>query len=399
MSLPDPALRQVSPHILTPHPLNASIYGEDEDVSSLVELIRESGWVRPLVVTTDYVIVSGYRRWEATKKLGWETIPVEVREFPDSIAILETLLLENASRDRTLEVRIREGLAWEEVEKEKARIRRGTRTDLKDIVENFPPCSKTEKFGKSRDAIGLKIGLSGRSYSKGRKVIETIDAEVSLENYSSAKALKLALSKSIDAAYKLAKKPNSTRKAIAALLETGKARSTTAAIRLLRDQTELTPDLKTQSCWNCQHRSESIDNQTIYCNKFGILNLVDKSGDQRGQECLQWSNTSSPTEPLNKRSFVLELHLPLEWQEHLEARAASLDQDTTTWVTNLIGRSLFPSRGCSEPCDGNSNDQRWEKNQLLSSSAANAPTPVIHNSISTSTQAQRHQQPTGRGHS
>ncbi len=397
MSLPDPALRQVSPHILTPHPLNASIYGEDEDVSSLVELIRESGWVRPLVVTTDYVIVSGYRRWEAAKKLGWETIPVEVREFPDSIAILETLLLENVSRDRTLEVRIREGLAWEEVEKEKARIRRGTRTDLKDMVENFPPCSKTEKFGKSRDAIGLKIGLSGRSYSKGRKVIETIDAEVSLENYSSAKALKLALSSSIDAAYKLAKKPDSTRKAIADLLETGKARSTTAAIRLLRDQTELTTELRTQSCWNCQHRSESIDNQTIYCNKFGILNLVDKSGDQRGLECPEWRDSSSLTEPLNKRTFALEVHLPIEWQEHLEATAASLDQDAATWVTNLIGRSLFPSRDFSKRCDGNSNDQRLDKNQRLSLRAANTPTGVIHNSSSTSTQAQCHKQPTGKG--
>jgi ParB family chromosome partitioning protein len=265
------------------------------------------------------------------------------------------------------------------------------------MVENFPPCSKTEKFGKSRDAIGLKIGLSGRSYSKGRKVIETIDAEVSLENYSSAKALKLALSKSIDAAYKLAKKPDSTRRAIADLLETGKARSTTAAIRLLRDQTELTPELKTQSCWNCQHRSESIDNQTIYCNKFGILNLVDKSGDERGQKCREWSNSSSPTEPLNKRSFVLELHLPIEWQEHLEARAASLDQDAVTWVNNLIGQILFPSRDPNEHCDGNSNDQRWEKNHLLSLSAANAPTAVIHNSSCTSTQVQRHQQPIGRG--
>jgi ParB family chromosome partitioning protein len=396
MSLLDPVLRQVSPHILTPHPLNASIYGEDEDVSSLVELIRESGWVRPLVVTTDYVIVSGYRRWEAVKKLGWETIPVEVREFPDSITILETLLLENVSRDRTLEVRIREGLAWEEVEKEKARIRRGTRTDLKDMVENFPPCSKTEKFGKSRDAIGMKIGLSGRSYSKGRKVIKTIDTEVSLENYSSAKALKLALSSSIDAAYKLAKKPDSTRKAIANLLETGKAGSTTAAIRLLRDQTKLMPDLRTQSCWNCQHRSESIDNQTIYCNKFGILNLVDKSGDQRGQECPEWRDSSSPTKPLNKRTFVLELRLPIEWKEHLEATAASLDQDAATWVTNLIGRSLFPSHNFSEHCDGNSNDQRSEKNQLLSLSTVSAPIAVIHNSSSLSNQAQCDKQPTGR---
>ena len=399
MSLPDPALQQVSPHILTPHPLNASIYGENEDVSPLVELIRESGWVKPLVVTIDYVIVSGHRRWKAVKQLGWETIPVEVREFPDSIAVVEALLLENASRDRTIEVRIREGLAWEEVEREKASQRRGTRTDLKDMVENFPPCSNSGKFGKSRDAIGTRIGLSGRSYSKGRKVIETIDAEVSVRNYSSAKTLQLVLNKSIDAAYKLAQKPDSTRKALADLLEKGKVRSTAAAIRLLRDHTEVAPEPKTQSCWNCQHRCESVDNQTIYCNKFGILNLVDKSGDQRGQECPEWRDSSSPTEPLNKRTFVLELHLPVEWQEHLEATAASLGIDAATWVTNLIDRDLFPSCYLSERCDGNGNNLRSEKNQLLSLSAALTPTAAIHNLHSTSLQTQCNKQPSSRGHS
>jgi ParB family chromosome partitioning protein len=396
----NPTITQLSPNILTPHPLNTSIYGEDEDVSSLMELIRESGWVKPLVVTTDYVIVSGHRRWLAVMKLGWETIPVEVKEFPDSIAILETLLLENASRDKSLEIRIREGLAWEEVEKEKARQRRGTRTDLRDMVENFPPCSETGKFGKSRDAIGLRIGLSGRSYSKGRKVIETIDAEASVGNHSSAKALKLALSSSIDAAYKLAKKPDSTRKAIADLMETGKAQSPAAATRLLRDQAELAPEAKTKSCWNCQHRSESIDNQTIYCNKFGIFNLVDKSADQRGQECGQWRDSSSPTEPLKKQTFALELFLPVEWQDCLEKTAASLGMDATTWVTKLIGVNLFPASDLNEPCDGNSNNRGLEKNQPLPLSAASAPTPAIHhNSRSASPQGDGFQQLAGRGHS
>jgi len=58
-------LHQVEIRLLVPHPCNASIYGEDEDVSSLVESIRISGWIKPLVVTPSYTIISGHRRWQA----------------------------------------------------------------------------------------------------------------------------------------------------------------------------------------------------------------------------------------------------------------------------------------------------------------------------------------------
>jgi ParB family chromosome partitioning protein len=391
MSLSHPALKQVSPNILTPHPLNASIYGQNEDVSSMVELIQDSGWVKPLVVTTDYVIVSGHRRWKAVKQLRWETVPVEVRHFPDSVAVLEALLLENASRDRTLEVRIREGMAWEKVEKEKARLRKGTRTDLTNIPENFPGCSLLGKFGDCRDAIGKRIGLSGRSYSKGRKVIEILESEEGRGNLSSACVLRSALSKSIDAAYKLATRPPSTREAIANLIEKGNACNVTTAIRLLRDQSTLKPSTTIQSCWNCQHRGEFTDNQSIYCNKFGFLNLIYKSGDERGQECEQWRDRSKPPEPRVALTFLLELHLPIEWQSRLEeAVAAEHCEDAASWITYLIGERLFQSSDLHQEADGfdnktkqgdearnsngsNGNGKHSEKNQVPTLDAAVAP--------------------------
>ncbi|HEY9831638.1 MAG TPA: ParB N-terminal domain-containing protein [Stenomitos sp.] len=72
---------QVDPRLLRAHPRNSSIYGE-EDVTELVELIRQSGWIKPLVITSSLSIISGHRRWKAVLELGWSTVPVEVRENP-----------------------------------------------------------------------------------------------------------------------------------------------------------------------------------------------------------------------------------------------------------------------------------------------------------------------------
>lgn len=54
----------------------------------------------------------------------------------------------------------------ERVEKEKARERQGTRTD---IVENFPPSSS----GKARDIVGEASGFgSGKQYEKAKFIAD-----------------------------------------------------------------------------------------------------------------------------------------------------------------------------------------------------------------------------------
>ena len=59
----------------------------------------------------------------------------------------------------------------ERVEKEKARERQGTRTD---IVENFPPSSS----GKARDIVGEASGFgSGKQYEKAKFIADNADDE------------------------------------------------------------------------------------------------------------------------------------------------------------------------------------------------------------------------------
>lgn len=77
-----PVLTQVDPQELKPHPRNSSIYGLDENITDLVEMIRASSWIKPLVITPFFIIISGHRRWKAALELRIESIPVEIREFP-----------------------------------------------------------------------------------------------------------------------------------------------------------------------------------------------------------------------------------------------------------------------------------------------------------------------------
>ena len=224
---------------LKPHPRNEVIYGE-EDVSELVEHIRESHWVKPLVCTSTGTIISGHRRWKAAIELRLKSVPVEVREFSDELAELEALLLENANRLKTTEQKVREAEAWKEVETHKAKTRQivlaGTRPNCHpDLQENFPEGHK----GQARDAIANRVGLgSGRNYEKAAKVVTQIDEEASLGHPEVAKVLRKVLNEqSVDAAHMLLKRPTQYRHAIANLIINGDAKTTKQAERMVKKST------------------------------------------------------------------------------------------------------------------------------------------------------------------
>ena len=141
--------------------------------------------------------------------LDLDTVPVEVREFESATAELEVLLLENDSRQKTIEQKVREADAWKEIESELA-IGRKLATlkqgDCAPDVENFP---HREKVEKTRDALATRVGLgSGKTYEKASKVVARIDEEETQGNQAGAKALRFVLNRqSVDAAHRLLRKP------------------------------------------------------------------------------------------------------------------------------------------------------------------------------------------------
>ncbi|MGB3760498.1 MAG: ParB/RepB/Spo0J family partition protein [Rivularia sp. (in: cyanobacteria)] len=340
---------EVDPRNLKPHPRNDLIYGREEDVSELVELIKYSHYIKPLIVTKEGIIVSGHQRWKASLQLGLTAVTVEVREFDDELDELHTLLLENANREKNREQKVREGKAWLEVESDAARKRmsnagkksapgRPAKKEEKG-VENFPHLCLSSTSGKTRDRLARKVGLgSGRTYSKALKVVEFIDEQTDSGNPEIAEEIRQSLNlKSVDAAYK-------------AFQYTKKHSQSTEDNQNIEESFN-TEHLSSQhpirkSCWNCQHKTDSADNHHIRCNKYGLLSTIEKSGRERGQDCPQWRDRYSLPEQLKNPCFAIQLLLPVEWQERLEESAAFIDMDAATWIVNLVGRNL--ARNCDD---------------------------------------------------
>ncbi|GAC1694672.1 MAG: hypothetical protein PVS3B3_18930 [Ktedonobacteraceae bacterium] len=190
----------ISISMLRMHPKNIEIYGE-EDVTALKQSIAESGWIKPLTVTPDHVIISGHRRYQAALQLGCTEIPIEIEHFPSEEAEMERLLRENENRGKTPEQQIREGMTWETVEGVKGRQGRPSKDEDEGKHENIFMFS-----GLSRDIIARRVGLgSGVTYEKGKVVVEHIDEELRCgDPRERGRLLRLKLNEeSINAASKL----------------------------------------------------------------------------------------------------------------------------------------------------------------------------------------------------
>jgi len=171
----DIAEHTCAPEALEPHPLNDRVYADRTELAdSFLRSIEEHGILEPIVTTRDDTIISGHRRIEAALQLDMDAVPVKVREFADDLDQRAKLIEFNQQRDKTFSQQMREGAAIKEIEREQAKRRQGTRTDL---VENSPrgddraSTSAGGEFGKTRDKVAAKIGMgSGRTYGMAQTV-------------------------------------------------------------------------------------------------------------------------------------------------------------------------------------------------------------------------------------
>jgi len=86
---------------IRPSPLQPRTEFRDEQLSELVESIRELGVIQPLIVRRGpegYELIAGERRWRAAQILGLAEIPAIVREASDR-EVLEFALVENLQRE------------------------------------------------------------------------------------------------------------------------------------------------------------------------------------------------------------------------------------------------------------------------------------------------------------
>lgn len=149
---------------LIPHPKNKFIYGH-EDNTELLEKIKSSGWIKPILITKENVIISGHRRVDCCKTLGITEIEYEMVEEVDQTKLLELLMVENFYREKNNTQKMKESEVYLEVERQKSYQR---------MVSGVTPETGTTT-GRTSEIISKKIGMGETTYKKGRKVMEYLE--------------------------------------------------------------------------------------------------------------------------------------------------------------------------------------------------------------------------------
>lgn len=235
--------QEIDINLLRPHPRNVEIYGE-EDVTELVNYIRDSKWIKPLVISQHNRIISGHRRWQAARILGYTRVPYVKQYFETEEDELKALLLENASRDKTPEQRVNEASAWKGLEEREANNRmlstlnqyRNSETtiDYSSAPENFPERSK----GDSRDKLAERVGFgSGKTYENAAKVVKTAKELKEEGKVEEGQALlKVLNEQSVNAATRVLSMPEPQKEAVLQTIASGKASTVKQAEAVVKQE-------------------------------------------------------------------------------------------------------------------------------------------------------------------
>lgn len=78
-------MQMVNINLLKEHPRNREFFDDiqGERWQEFVESIRTSGIIVPLIITQDYVVISGNQRLKAAKEIGLKEVPCEVKTYED----------------------------------------------------------------------------------------------------------------------------------------------------------------------------------------------------------------------------------------------------------------------------------------------------------------------------
>lgn len=136
-------VKQIPVAEIVPSPYQPRTIFDEDRIDELCQTIKTHGVIQPIIVrmrNDRYEIIAGERRWRATKKLGYETIPGIVREINDSQAA-SIALIENLQREGL--TAIEEAAAYQQL------------MELHKLTQE----SLAQRLGKSQSTIANKIRL------------------------------------------------------------------------------------------------------------------------------------------------------------------------------------------------------------------------------------------------
>ena len=87
---------------IEPNPHQPRTQFDEERIEELASSIREKGVIQPIAVNRvgqSYQLIAGERRWRATVKAGYKTIPALIHEIDSVQELMEISLIENTQRE------------------------------------------------------------------------------------------------------------------------------------------------------------------------------------------------------------------------------------------------------------------------------------------------------------
>ncbi|MDA3731428.1 ParB N-terminal domain-containing protein [Niameybacter massiliensis] len=89
--------------------VNDRIRKELGNIEALANNIKENGLINPILVTKDYELIAGERRYSAIKLLGWEEVEVRIMTVHDAFHKIKLEISENEYRK---DFTFREKVEW-----------------------------------------------------------------------------------------------------------------------------------------------------------------------------------------------------------------------------------------------------------------------------------------------
>jgi len=143
------ATGEIAINDLIPNPYQPRKTFEPAKLKELVNSIRESGVIQPLIVRKageKYEIVAGERRWRAAKEVGLDFVPAVVRKYDDA-TMMEVALIENMQR-----------------------------SDLNPMEEAEGLRNMMEKLGITQAEVAKKMGMSKTAVSNSLRLLNLPDS-------------------------------------------------------------------------------------------------------------------------------------------------------------------------------------------------------------------------------
>ena len=175
---PEASINEIDIDLIEANPYQPRTKFDDDTLNELARSIKELGIIQPITVRKikagKYQLISGERRFRASKKAGLKTIPAYVRTADDQ-AMLELALVENIQRDDldAIEVAISYQRLMEECELTQETL--------------------SERVGKKRSTVSnylrllklpaeIQLGIRSKEVSMGhaRALVNVEDPEIQL---------------------------------------------------------------------------------------------------------------------------------------------------------------------------------------------------------------------------